>query len=473
MKRSDDPYPPARRTAPADEAAWRRSFEQRFRERWTELAAGRLPSVVAALSGGCDSTLLLYLLGFTVRDSLGELAVAHFDHAMRPSSAEDAHWVEGLCRAWGVPLVSERATTAARSETGARKARRSFLLRVLRERGADWVATAHHADDQAETVLFRAARGTGVRGLAGIRPVTSDGFVRPLLFARRREIERYARAAGLSWRNDPTNLAPGPVRNRIRHVVLPLLESEIHPSAAARLAALAELAAETEEALEVLLGPVLGRLVRRRGEALLIDRAELLRYPHPVAVRVIRRAVQRLGQELSRRGTARAVQFIRDAPSGRTLVLPGGLELSAEFGQLRLERTTPPLAELSARIEGPGGGEARVRLGGRPLKLWWPADGSELSGVRLRYRADFDPDALRFPLEARGWRPGDRLRTPAGTKKLKKLFVERRVRRSERDLVPVLADGQGRVVWAGGLGTDPAVIAKEGQASFTVGFEAL
>ena len=142
--------------------------------------------VLAAVSGGADSVVLLHLLRFA-GDELGiTVSAAHFDHAMRPGSAPDAEWVAGLCAAWGVPLVRRRADRALRSEAEAREARYAFLAGARGRVEADWIATAHHADDQAETVLFRALRGTGVAGLAGIAPVdAARRLVRPLLPFRR------------------------------------------------------------------------------------------------------------------------------------------------------------------------------------------------------------------------------------------------------------------------------------------------
>src|SRR5690606_16771359 len=119
----------------------------------------------------------------------------------RDGSAGDALWARGLCAAWEVPLDVERLASTPRGEAEARAARYEFLRRVAEARGADLVATAHHADDQAETVLFRAVRGTGLKGLAGIAPL-GNGLVRPLLPLWRRDIERYARERGLAWRTD-------------------------------------------------------------------------------------------------------------------------------------------------------------------------------------------------------------------------------------------------------------------------------
>ncbi|HUH11935.1 MAG TPA: tRNA lysidine(34) synthetase TilS, partial [Longimicrobiales bacterium] len=138
------------------------SLAQRLRG---HLAASALlrpdDAVLVALSGGRDSMVLLHLLRFALPELRLRLRAAHFDHAMRPGSAADADWVRGVCRAWAVPLVEERATDAPRTEAEARAHRYAFLRRAAARAPDARVATAHHADDQAETVLFRAIRGAG------------------------------------------------------------------------------------------------------------------------------------------------------------------------------------------------------------------------------------------------------------------------------------------------------------------------
>jgi tRNA(Ile)-lysidine synthase len=409
--------------------------------------------VAVALSGGMDSVVLLHLLRF----GGARVTAAHFDHAMRPGSDADARWVRGLCVAWGVPLVEARAEETLRTEDEARRARYRFLRRAQAESGATHLATAHHADDQAETVLFRILRGTGVAGLAGIPERDEGGLVRPLLPFWRAELKGYARENGLRWRTDPTNRALGPARNRIRNELIPRIEETLAPGARRSLVRLARLARAEEEEWSVLVRRATREAVKWEGEGAALVRDRLAAYDWPVAARVLRAVLRRCGVVPGRAGTRSALQFISRAPSGRVFPLPGGThQIRTEWSAAWVEpvRDAPP-ADRPLVIGGPAG-EGELRVGGRELRVRWGA-GDELA-----------ERALVYPLTLRGWRPGDRVRTRAGTKKLKKLFLEARIPRGERGALPVLADAEGRVLWAAGLARAADAEPLPGEAAITI-----
>ncbi|HYJ78994.1 MAG TPA: tRNA lysidine(34) synthetase TilS [Longimicrobiaceae bacterium] len=424
------------------------ALEQRFTANLQTLGlAGSGAHVLVALSGGADSTVLLHLLRFAARGAGVRVSAAHFDHAMRPESAADARWVAGLCAAWEVPLAVARAGRAPRGEEEARDLRYAFLRTAREQAGATHLATAHHADDQAETVLFRLLRGTGTAGLAGIAPLDAGGVVRPLLPFWRAELRRYARARRLRWREDPTNRLPGAARNRIRLELLPLLERDVAPGARRSLVRLAELAREDEAAWERVLADASGGLAREEEGALVLVRGELAGYDSAVAARLLRGLLRRYGLVLDRTGTRAALRFICTAPSGRQLLLPGGIRVSTEFGAARIERTGEPAPADEPLVIRGEAGSGVCRIGGRERRVEWRTgawDGGEAPAL--------PPERVKMPLLLRGWRPGDRMRTPAGTKPLKKLFNETRIPRSARARVPVLADAEGAVLWAAGLG---------------------
>jgi tRNA(Ile)-lysidine synthase len=414
------------------------------------ILAGRRRLLVA-VSGGLDSVVLLHLLRFGGAGR--ELRAAHFDHRMRPGSDGDAHWVRGLCRAWQVPCITDAAVSVPRSEAAARDQRYAFLHSAAAATGADTILTAHHADDQAETILFRLARGTGLGGLRGI-PARRGSIVRPLLPFARRELEAYALQVGLDWRTDPTNLEHRYARNRIRHVVLPALDA-VSPGAAGRIAALAERAEEAEAAWGAIVADaVAGVLTARSDSGFELARDALLGYHPHVRARVLRLLLRRLGAAPDRAGTRAVMEFISSGGSGSGVEAGAGVRVEREFDRIVLRRVAPAEAPADAALAGavhiPAArtGSALLELDGVRRSVRWlpaPAAGSDAGES-----AGFDASSLRFPLVLRGWRPGDRIRLPYGSKKLKKLFGEMRLSREERSRTPVLAEGRDRVLWVVG-----------------------
>ncbi|MFW5947005.1 MAG: tRNA lysidine(34) synthetase TilS [Gemmatimonadota bacterium] len=398
-------------------------------------------AVVVALSGGLDSVMLLHLLRFPLRRLGLRLAAAHLDHAMRPDSAADAAWVRGLCRAWAVPLVVERLDPPAADEADARARRYAFL-----ERREGWILTAHHRDDQAETVLFRAVRGTGLRGLRGIAP-RRGRVLRPLLPFPRSALEAYARARGLGYREDPTNRDTRLARNRLRHRVLPELEA-VQPGAGAALARLADRARADERAWTAALERLAEAAVLRADDAgATLARGVLHSYHPDLRARVLRHVLRRYGTPPGRAGTRAALEFISSGPSGGELHLAGGLRLERDFDEIRVAVpaavATRPDAPVLVPDASPGAG--RARIGGQTVDVVWGRE----PGSRGFQQAWIT--APVFPLTVRGWRAGDRIRLDYGSKKLKKLFVERRLGRRARRATPVVVDGTGEVLWVAGV----------------------
>lgn len=403
--------------------------------------------VRVALSGGLDSVVLLHLLRFPLRDRVGPLAAAHLDHAMRPDSEADARWVVGLCAAWQVPLVSARADRPPGSEGEARRVRYTFLEDAVPP--AELILTAHHADDQAETVLFRISRGSGLRGLRGIAP-RRGRIVRPLLPFWRVDLEAYAAAAGLAFRTDPSNLDLRYTRNRIRHRVLPELE-RARSGAARELVALARHARREEQAWDQVLERLEGEVVLDQdGSGLVLARDRLRSYHPHLRARLLRHLLRRYGTAPGRAGTQAALEFIKSGSSGGAVHLPGGVRLERDFERIRIVlsgevSTGSAGGDEPAVIPDMGPGSGQAVIGGDAVAVEWGPGAAGRSADRVSVATP------RFPLLLRGWLPGDRIRLSYGTKKLKKLFSERRLDRRARARVPVLVDGHGDVLWVVGL----------------------
>lgn len=220
-------------------------------------------AIVCAVSGGIDSVAMLHGLVAVneIHERRWRLHVAHLDHGLREASRDDGRFVESLAQSLGLPYtqqstdIREEAKRAGIEET-ARRIRYDFLERVAREIGAAHICVAHHADDQAETVLHRILRGTGMRGLAGmrdIRPLCDGGdiqLVRPMLSFSRSDLQTYLEARGLPWRHDETNDDPASAtRNTIRHELLPRIAELVNPEAASALVRLAEHARRCDDAI--------------------------------------------------------------------------------------------------------------------------------------------------------------------------------------------------------------------------------
>ncbi|MGH9478261.1 MAG: tRNA lysidine(34) synthetase TilS [Terriglobales bacterium] len=255
-----------------------------------------------AVSGGSDSVALLLILQ-ELSQPLGlQLALVHLDHGWRPDSAADAEFVAALARRLELPLHARRAAPpppGGNREQLGRRLRYAFFHRLIAAGELDCVATAHTADDQAETVLLRLLRGASPAGLAGILPSRDQGrIVRPLLALRRLELRQWLQRRGQPWRDDPTNLDLTRRRNRIRLETLPQLSRQFNPRLVERLAALAEVARAEEAFWASYLPPLFERTFAPSPAGLSAPRSALAALPPALQRRLLREAVRRLQGDL-------------------------------------------------------------------------------------------------------------------------------------------------------------------------------
>jgi tRNA(Ile)-lysidine synthase len=375
--------------------------------------------VLAAVSAGPDSTALVAALA-ALRDAgeIGPVHALHVDHGLRAGGDEDAACAAAACARLGVPFSRTRVRVGAGNVQAAARRARYAALRAEAERiGAARIATGHTRTDQAETVLLRLLRGAGARGLSGIPPRRGI-VVRPLLDRSREEGLRFLEAAGLAWRDDPTNATPRYARNRVRLALWPAVLA-LAPEAERALARAADLSREDERALARRARELAGS-----GSAVALAALE----GEPVAVR--RRVVRRLWRNAS--GTAAGLEathveavlaVARRRRPGR-ITLPRGIEARARYGRLELGAPAPPSRAVEAiEVRGPG----RYLLG----------------GARAIEVAARSPADVPWPLALRSRRPGDRFRPEGGrgSKKLKSWLIDRKVPRERRDGLLVLAAG--------------------------------
>jgi tRNA(Ile)-lysidine synthase len=270
--------------------------------------------VAVAVSGGADSLALLHALRVLSRPRRWDLAVLTVDHGLRPGSAADAAFVADHAKSLGLPArvlslapADLQAHRAAGPEGAARAARYAALWPAADDLGCRWLATGHTLDDQAETVLLQLLRGTGPDGLAGMA-VRSGRLLRPLLTARRAQTRACCAAVGLDWHEDPTNAEDGPLRNRVRHRLLPLLE-ELRPGATQALARTAALAADERDWLAPLVAEALATTLKGGAR---LDAEALAGLPVALARRVVREAARRAGEPVP---DAAATDRILDLPA--------------------------------------------------------------------------------------------------------------------------------------------------------------
>ncbi|HJA02724.1 MAG TPA: tRNA lysidine(34) synthetase TilS [Candidatus Gallimonas gallistercoris] len=290
------------------------------------LAPYRGFSLAVAVSGGRDSVALLHYLHKNAEEAHISLSALTCCHGIRPSAEADAAFVEELCKAWGVPLTVFRADVPARAKQSGRNLEeegrmfRRECYQTMLDGGADAVLTAHHRDDYAETVLFRLARGTSLRGL-DVFPA-QNGLLRPLLGVTRARIDEYIQENALLFREDETNADVAFSRNRIRHEVLPALERAV-PGAKENLVRFAERAVRDDAFLQEL------ALREVRGEG---EKRVFVSLPEPVFFRACLAAMKALGltrdytesnlQELKKLAAAQAGRFTR-LPCGITVYREG------------------------------------------------------------------------------------------------------------------------------------------------------
>ena len=255
--------------------------------------------VFAAVSGGADSVALLHLLA-DVCPPKGKLAVAHINHGLRGADSDaDAKFVQSLSEEYQLRYFEHRLDAGTTlSENSARNLRYDFLVQQAERVGFRYLATAHTADDQKETVLHRILRGTGLAGLAGMAPsrtmTLAVTLLRPLLYVRRKEILAYLESLGKTFRDDRTNFENQFTRNRIRNRLLPMLREEFNPQIDKAVCRLATLATENESALSELLDKLIdSTLLERLPNRIVLDVLQLQRYSSSVLREILVRVWKR------------------------------------------------------------------------------------------------------------------------------------------------------------------------------------
>jgi len=430
--------------------------------------------VGAAVSGGADSVCLLHLLREMAPRWNLHLSVLHLDHGLRGAeSEEDAAFVGRLATEFGLPFLLRRTDLAASGdnlEQAGREARLAFFAEAIANGSVDRIAVGHTRSDQAETVLFRFLRGAGTAGLAGIRPVTTGGIVRPLLAIDRAEVELYLRERGISWREDSTNRSLEFARNRIRRELLPELARGWNPAIVQTLSHTADWALAEESYWEAEIDRLAALHLTSQNGFVLLKTGCLKELPVAAARRLVRRAMEIV------RGDLRSIDFAHIAAvldmaattEGHGRLQAPNLDIMRSFEWLRFGRPVlNGLQNRNYRLPAPVPGKVRVPGTDRVLSLEI-VENSENSGtgdcVYNRWETgEVDWAKLSGPLDLRNWRPGDQYQPlgNTGEEKIKTLFQQFRIPLWERRHWPVLTDGNA-IVWTRRFGPDARLAAQAG-----------
>lgn len=409
------------------------------------LAGLGLPAgqALVAVSGGADSLALLALL---VRSpAAGELSlhVAHADHGIHPDSAAVSHAVQQVALEYRLPFLATRLGLAPdTSETAARAARYGWLLAEAERLDAPVVFTAHHRDDQVETILMRVLKGSGPAGLAGI-PARRDRLVRPLLPFRRKELAEYLRGLGRRWWEDPANSNVRHERSWLRTAVLPLLRHRV-PDVDRRLLALGRQAAADRAGWDALLGQIPGLELEAGTDLVSVAATPLRGYDSAILRALLGALGRRAGCLVGPARAARIERLLARGRSGAVAELGAGFAAELSFGRLRLfrEAVHRPLWGQTA-CEGSSGT--------RHLGLWqisWHPEPAPDRLDRKQWASWFADGSYTV----RPWRAGDRIRPlgGAGRRLVVRCMQDAKVPRSLRVGWPVI-EVDGEVVWVPGV----------------------
>lgn len=420
-----------------------------------------------AVSGGADSVALVSAMVHLKEAGRIEtdFLAGHINHNLRRADSEkDQEFVEELCRGLCIEVIIRSVDVRSFAgenklsiETAARKLRTDALIAIAKENNCESIVTAHHMDDNAETMVHRLMRGTGFRGLGGIWPerIFNDvKFVRPMLCIRRTEVIDYCKTGGIKWRDDHTNMDTSFKRNWIRHKLIPYLE-QAGSGLEDELWKLASSARRLNRLIENESDDVWGKLYLETGkESVAFDRKEFCRLGDMIAVEAVRRAIVQVGsgeKDMTEFHYKSILELARNGLNGKDLELPNGFIAGVEYGKIvfykrKEPEETPFYMEVQIEI-----GD-RVEFEGKRITAKM-LDAAECDIEKFKSEKDgfiewFDHDKLKFPVVARSRKAGDKFRPigGGGEKKVGKFLTTEKIPDVLRREVVIFADAE-KIIW--------------------------
>ncbi len=425
-------------------------------------------TITVGVSGGADSIALLHLLWKLSAENDWHLQVVHVNHGLRGAEADrDEKFVETLCKEWGIPcfvfnfdVVGEAKKRGLGEEEMGRQMRYESFAKVA---GNGIIAVAHNQNDQGETILMRLSRGTGLKGLCGMRPKRGN-VVRPLLYCSRVEIEAYCAKEGLAFCTDSTNEKNIYTRNQIRNEILPQLE-EIYPKATLHMAECSQRLAAEEDFLQSLAEERLADcLLSQGGNQIALNRVKLTNQPTVLVRRMISAVLAKLGQtkDLSAMHLD-AVMGLLQQETGKSVDLPKGIVVCTEYDSLVFSHNIPKERGGFSYELIPNGtvfvpeGDFFVEMAVFLEKIEENAEDT--------YTKIFDYDTINNTLFCRTRWAGDCLKFSYGTKKLKDFFIDTKTPKTKREQTPLIVFDQ-EVIWMVGGCVLEAYLPKENTKRF-------
>ncbi|MBO5279356.1 MAG: tRNA lysidine(34) synthetase TilS [Lachnospiraceae bacterium] len=418
--------------------------------------------IVLGLSGGADSVCLFFLL-LALREELGfTFFCVHVHHGLRGEEADgDEQYARQLCERYNISYSSffykveeEAGKQGCSTEEMGRLLRYQCFEKVLNEKNCNKIAVAHHMADQAETVLYHLCRGSGLAGLAGMRPL-SGNRIRPLLCVRKEEILQYLIGRGIGWREDYTNEELMYTRNRIRGRVIPCLEEMINPASVEHIASCAAILAETERYIEKQAEAAWEVCTETDDRGVMLRLAELKQQDIVIQKQLIFMAADTLGKG---RKDLQAVHLdmvlqLGEGRSGREVWLPGGIRAVREYERIMLTGCTANPVESGA-VDVYEKGEFELPDGSGTLILSAPFPVEQIPRKEIDkneeniYTKWFDYDKIKDTLQLRTRREGDYLEFSDKNlrKKLKSYMIDSKIPREQREQIWLLADGS-HILW--------------------------